>query len=202
MYFVYQIYFDWKRHLHLPPVRQLIWVFLHFPFHLALTLFVEGSSQFIIWWKILEVLFGFDDILNSVLSPGDDPNFNVTTSWFVNALNTSVNDIFDEGFSPKYYDTVTDINDALQKLSTLPDSFWARATLGSDEDSAIFNESVPELYFAVQNSLFAAFNIDAISETTFNGDPTEFEEDANNDNWARFVLVVCTRVAPHFPPLY
>jgi len=190
IYVVYQVYFDWKRHQHLPAVRQSIWFFLHFPFHLSLTLFVEGSSQFIIWWKILEVQYGFFDMLNSALSPADQPNFSVTTAWFVNTINETVNDIFNHGFSPKYYDTVLDVDDALHKLNNITNDFWSGPRPGSDENSKIFNESIAELISAVQNSLFAAFNIDAIPETKFTGDYAEFEVEANNDNWNRFTLVV------------
>jgi len=37
-------------------LRQEIWASLHFPFHLALVLLVEGASQFILWRKVVEVV--------------------------------------------------------------------------------------------------------------------------------------------------
>lgn len=49
------LYFDSVSRLQLPPWRQLAWTILHFPLHLALTLFTEGCAQFIIFWKISEI---------------------------------------------------------------------------------------------------------------------------------------------------
>lgn len=37
-------------------IRRELWAFLHFPFHLALVLLVEGAAQFIVWRKVVEVV--------------------------------------------------------------------------------------------------------------------------------------------------
>lgn len=50
------IYFDWMMHSQFGVLREEIWAFLHFPFHLALVFLVEGTSQFIIWRKVVEVI--------------------------------------------------------------------------------------------------------------------------------------------------
>ena len=50
------IYFDWMNHAGFGAIRQELWAFLHFPFHLALVLMVEGAAQFIVWRKVVEVV--------------------------------------------------------------------------------------------------------------------------------------------------
>lgn len=48
-YFVYMLYFDWIEEDHFGSIRQQIWAFLHFPFHLSLALAIEGVNQCIMW---------------------------------------------------------------------------------------------------------------------------------------------------------
>lgn len=50
------IYFDWMNRAQFGELRQEIWASLHFPFHLALVLLVEGASQFVIWRQVVEVV--------------------------------------------------------------------------------------------------------------------------------------------------
>ena len=50
------IYFDWMNRDHFGSFREGLWAFLHFPFHLALVLLVEGAAQFIVWRKVVEVV--------------------------------------------------------------------------------------------------------------------------------------------------
>lgn len=190
MYIVYQIYFDWQRHIHthLPPIRQLCWAFLHFPFHLALTLFVEGSSQFIIWWKILEVVFGFGKKIDFAFS-ADVPAGANYKQWFLDTLNKTVEDVFTL-YPPVYINTYVDYDDSFKKLQGLNDSFYEQDRLDSREPSRIFNESIVNIFTTVENSLFTSFKIDSIAETAYEGDASEFETEVNTENWDRFYLVV------------
>jgi hypothetical protein len=48
------LYFDSLTREHFGSIRQQIWAFLHFPFHVALVLFLEGTSQFVVWHKMVE----------------------------------------------------------------------------------------------------------------------------------------------------
>jgi hypothetical protein len=50
------LYFDFLPKGHFGSIRQPIWAFLHFPFHLALVLFMEGLAEFVIWHKMVEVI--------------------------------------------------------------------------------------------------------------------------------------------------
>lgn len=87
------IYIDWSRELRSTRVRQLLWTGAHFPFHLAFKLFLTGSSQFVIWWKIFELIGGVQQAFSQSLAAADDPAFNITGQWLVNGLNKTVTDI-------------------------------------------------------------------------------------------------------------
>lgn len=51
-YFLYMFYFDYTpRNTHYGSIRQQIWALLHFPFHLATVLVMEGLRQLTIWWS-------------------------------------------------------------------------------------------------------------------------------------------------------
>lgn len=69
-YIVFMVYFDWVSKVQLPGWRQLTWTLLHFPLHLAMCLFMEGSSQFIVFWKVSEIrkamLNGFLTVMNEI----------------------------------------------------------------------------------------------------------------------------------------
>jgi hypothetical protein len=46
------LYFDALPEYHFGSIRQQIWAGLHFPFHLMLVLFLEGTAQWVIWFKM------------------------------------------------------------------------------------------------------------------------------------------------------
>lgn len=37
-------------------IREGLWTFMHFPFHLALVILVEGTSQFVLWRKVTQTI--------------------------------------------------------------------------------------------------------------------------------------------------
>ncbi|KAK0714478.1 hypothetical protein B0H67DRAFT_489085 [Lasiosphaeris hirsuta] len=199
LYIIYMIYFDWRRQLNISLVKQLSWSLLHFPFHLALKLFVLGFTQFVIWWKVFETRYNVQDQFAASLAAGEEPNFNVTTSWLINALNTTVNNVFST-YVPKYYDTYLSIDDALNDLSYIPDSFWLVTDdyMPADFNQTALNETIDtldlgiyDLWNAVENSLFATFNINGFSSVSgFKGEVTyEVNEKAAEVNWGKFRLV-------------
>jgi hypothetical protein len=53
-YLFYMLYFDTLNRHHFGTLREQIWSFLHFPFHVALVLCLAGMAQFVIWQKITE----------------------------------------------------------------------------------------------------------------------------------------------------
>lgn len=82
LYFMYMLYFDWIQEHHMGTIRQQIWAFLHFPFHLSLVLAVSGANQFVAWRagttltnKITNRLLNlYDDDKNSTLVLEDISN--------------------------------------------------------------------------------------------------------------------------------
>ena len=54
-YLLYMFYFDYTpRGVHYGTIRQQFWAVLHFPFHLAMVLAVEGLRQLSTWWSFLQ----------------------------------------------------------------------------------------------------------------------------------------------------
>ncbi|KAK4195345.1 hypothetical protein QBC40DRAFT_316548 [Triangularia verruculosa] len=197
LYLIYMIYFDWRRNLKMPLHKELLWSFLHFPFQLSLKLFILGSSQFVIWWKVIETYLSTNDKFLAALLEGDGPGFNITTSWFVSTINETLIEVF-EIYVPKYTVTEASIGTALAKLSEIPDGFWISINSLSDEE-ALENETVKtimqtlaELLIAMQNSLFATFNVNGYaafeSDNTIT-DATELEQKVFDLNWGKFRLV-------------
>ncbi|KAI9738088.1 MAG: hypothetical protein M1818_005516 [Claussenomyces sp. TS43310] len=55
-YIIYQLYFDQIRVGNVSLFREQVWAFLHFPFHLAVVLLMEGMVQILLWRKICEII--------------------------------------------------------------------------------------------------------------------------------------------------
>lgn len=52
VYMLYMFYFDYTpRGVHYGTIRQQFWAVLHFPFHMAIVLAVEGLRQLSTWWS-------------------------------------------------------------------------------------------------------------------------------------------------------
>jgi hypothetical protein len=199
------LYFDFMRTTNLPSYRQLSWSLLHFPFHLAMNLFVQGSSQFVIWWKIMEVLRGVSQKFADSLKAADDPNFNPPnmTDWFVTQVNKTAYDVY-ALYPPKYYATWVDTNTAVDGLFKVPVSWWAENTTQDEHDPVYVDivNNMTTLYTSIENSLFASFKINGfedVKDKTLDGE--DFEVAANDANWGRFYLVVSYQPASsHGPP--
>jgi hypothetical protein len=97
------LYFDFMRNISFSSYRQLSWALLHFPFHLSMNIFVQGSSQFVVWWKIMEILRGVIQIFGDSVEAGADPAFEPpnVTEWFAGQRNQTTFDIY-ALFPPKY----------------------------------------------------------------------------------------------------
>ncbi|KAI0193801.1 bacterial low temperature requirement A protein-domain-containing protein [Astrocystis sublimbata] len=168
VYFVFMVYFDWMaNHSTLGGIRQALWAVFHFPFHLLLLLFMEGSSQFVQWWKILEALaWARDQFVEGAAHAQDylDPN-DSPTQYVVDFLNTTVTKIF-ERYTPTYVNTEYEVERVLEEIGTIPDEWWSD-TNGSTKYSAYYQElydnSTDELSTAISNSILVNFKIDPMS---------------------------------------
>ncbi|KAJ3493105.1 hypothetical protein NLG97_g4953 [Lecanicillium saksenae] len=209
VYFVFLVYFDWLgAKTRLPHIRRTFWVALHFPFHLALVLFMQGFTQMLIWGKIARQLRrAFDSA-----DPSDDldlVNGNTTTAEVFNSMNQTVYEFLDS-YPSKLESTTEVINSALKNISSLPDSIWpVLANLSnSDTDVSVDNlngtdqSNYYKLYYSVgslgsslANNVFRAFNtetsgeLEAKNKNLEKQDGRGFQFQLQEDNWKRYGLV-------------
>ncbi|KAI1132319.1 hypothetical protein F5Y10DRAFT_294076 [Nemania abortiva] len=183
IYFVFMIYFDWiANHKILRGNRQFAWAVLHFPFHLALLLFMEGSTQFVQWWKIYEVLdwvgAKFDSSFKEFQEKISKEPHTPRTEILVQELNTSVVQIFDK-YEVTYFDTVYEIDQVFSNISTIPNEWWDDEY--NEQPNALryqnlLNDGLDELSTTVTNSILANFNVDPIKNIATTGNFTATTE--------------------------
>ncbi|XWW93064.1 hypothetical protein V2A60_000992 [Cordyceps javanica] len=209
VYFIFLVYFDWLgAKTHLPHIRRSFWVALHFPFHLALVLFMQGFTQMLIWGKIarqLQRAFDFADPTNDAdVLGGHATTLSVSTS-----VNASVNS-FIVDYPSKLESTDQVINAALRNISSLPDSFWPLVAQVANDDSTntmvnwtdnqlgdfdkLYNAGAV-LAVSMANNVFRAFNtevsgeIEAKNKVLEGQDRQGFQFKLQEDNWRRYGLV-------------
>ncbi|CAG8983789.1 hypothetical protein HYALB_00006754 [Hymenoscyphus albidus] len=146
VYVIYMIYFDWIMLTGADLLRQEIWAFLHFPFHLALVLLVEGTSQFIIWRKVVEAVQGINDSYSEVIKEYNLSNNRTSVGLSTVIVETTIK-IY-EHFPPIYTSTISETQDAIYKIGN--------ATFGSAEQT----DGLKTLFATVQDSIFNSFNIE------------------------------------------
>lgn len=190
---------------HLPGWRQQTWAVLHFPFHLAMVLFMQGFTQFILWSKIVDVLNNFraDWII------ADVDALSRATSAAVHAnISAEVSKFFAE-YNPKWQDLIETIDTTLENITTIPDDYWpqlarfsvtkAEADLPPVNTSEFVFNVLTTLAVTMENSLFATFDVDLTQEfidqdknknVTVDTMGGGFATTINNDTWDRFQLVV------------
>ncbi|KAI0158437.1 hypothetical protein BJ166DRAFT_303595 [Pestalotiopsis sp. NC0098] len=160
MYVFFMIYFDWMEHHHLKGWRQLGWSILHFPFHVALLLFMEGATQFMIWWKVHEVTAYADDQFVTLLDRLSAGDVYITSDLVTDRLNGTIQDIFSV-YPPTYTLTTERSEWLLNDIKALPQEFWDRPTIDAYPDLLQrWLNDLQELLYTVTNSLFVNFNID------------------------------------------
>ncbi|KAI0409702.1 hypothetical protein F4802DRAFT_614360 [Xylaria palmicola] len=174
VYFVFMIYFDWMaNHDSLSGIRQTLWAIFHFPFHILLLLFMEGSTQFVQWWKILEaVQWAADQFTSGAAKIQDsvDPEASPTLT-VVDLLNTTITHIF-ERYKPTYIDTGYEVDRVLEMISTIPDEWWTDESPAAQEYEVLFEDSLDELTTAITNSILVNFKIDPIQSIALSANDT------------------------------
>jgi len=160
---------------------------------------MEGATQFVIWWKIVEIINFCTDAFNNALDVAlsHPPDLSSVTENLVGTLNATVWEIWSL-YPPTYVISLTDVQTGLDKIHKIPNSFWA----STSPDDATIKDIVQNIYMVqltVVNSLFVNFKIDSIEGSKYNGDSTEFENQALQNSADRFNLVVSTAIHP-LPP--
>lgn len=178
LYMIYMMYFDWRRSLQLGEYMQLIWCNLHYPFLLACKLFIEGSSQFVIWWKAFEEMAGLESRLEQDFAGLDskfaelyNPAANITMGVILgDTLNGTVHAFYTQ-YRPKFYHTILDSNTFIDLIRALPDSYFTDNT----DDLAEYGHYESSLIDVATNSLFATFKIQDFSNFDITDD-SKFDE--------------------------
>lgn len=207
IYFVWMLYNDWQPRERLTSFRQLLWSLLHFPFHLTLIVFIGGSSQFIMWWKIIEIIstLPWDSAIQITPSGITNPD-NVTKNAFVESITSFTASIFQQ-YPPKNWATVLDMIGIQASLDNISDAFWSNASSSTGQISVVYaedlyrlNRTIFALGVAIENSLFATFDINSFEDfeahdTNFDTDEVyDFEYSVLQTTLSRFALVVRTRI--------
>jgi len=120
IYFLYMLYFDWLNlHSHFGSIRQQIWAFLHFPFHLFLVLGLEGTSQVIIVRKLEEAVRRVANIFTSNFAEFNDDS-SYTIDQLVNKFNETVENVWN--YYPPNEAAITEVQNGLIQLHDAKDN--------------------------------------------------------------------------------
>lgn len=203
---VFLIYWDWMKTAYLPPLRQMLWTLVHFPFHLALVLFMQGFTQFIQWSKVIDVLNNLST--NWIIF--DPVKLAHTTSAKVQQNLTAELAKFENLYPPTYSATIELIQEALGNITDISNSFWPQLgkaltsddyELPDDDNTVTFYNLFSGLLNAMENSVFAVFEIDLQKEALkeerekggSSGEQSLSANGAQIDDatWERYNLVVC-----------
>lgn len=215
-YMVFLIYWDWMKTAYLPPLRQMLWTLVHFPFHLALVLFMQGFTQFIQWSKVIDVLNNLST--NWIIF--DPAKLAHTTSAQVQKNLTAELNKFENLYPPTYVETIELIQEALDNITDIPNAFWPKLgkaltiddyELPDDENTLTFYNLFSGLLNAMENSVFAVFEIDlqkeALKEEREKGGSGAEEQSLSANGaqiddatWERYNLVVCYLPSPYLTP--
>ncbi|KAI1470912.1 uncharacterized protein F4812DRAFT_419442 [Daldinia caldariorum] len=157
IYIIFQLYFDWMHDEHSMSRRhQVMWTVVHLPFHIALTLLVEGANQFIVWARILETS-------NAALSKVVDlqSKFVDMTSKEVSEKLASVIKPFLEKYQPAdVEETMDSVNETLEHIADIPNSFWKEGSTPDSSTLVHYQNDLIDLMNTMVNAVYTAFEIE------------------------------------------
>lgn len=171
VYLIFQIYFDWMHPNRMTSWPQTAWALLHLPFHFALLLVMEAMNQFIIWWRLLELISQSAANIFNVLSTLPV----VPTSQEVaSKLNETVTKFFETYPAQEDKTSVTEgVMEILQNVSRLPDELWKELSnrAGEAGESSLsggamtdslheFQDDLVELFSSTIDTIFSNFELD------------------------------------------
>ncbi|KAI1073939.1 hypothetical protein F5B20DRAFT_474933 [Whalleya microplaca] len=187
IYIIFQLYFDWMHEEHSMSKRhQVWWASIHLPFHIALTLLLEGANQFFVWARVLEsISAAIDKVVKGQYSLPENP-----TSKEVSKMLEDVIYPFLEKYQPtNVLETWESVKELLAEISDIPDSFWSSSEPDADTYEH-FRQDVTELIYTMVNAIYAAFGIEAPEESEHEGYTSEHMQTAASASIGRrFVLV-------------
>jgi hypothetical protein len=123
------LYFDWMSRTRFGSFRDGLWAFIHFPFYLSLVLLMGGAAQFILWRKVVEVVWQVRPFLVVSSNPSNiycgainkqfmaaEAIFTGTSSVALSQLFSNVtNDVF-MMFNPKFTHTIDEARKSIYAI--------------------------------------------------------------------------------------
>jgi hypothetical protein len=158
------LYFDNIQEEGFGSTRQQIWAFLHFPYHLALVLLMEGTNQFVVWRHVIELVTKY---FSAIMAISDSS----TLADLYTALNDTIYSAY-ESF-PLSNDTFTEALESLELFS--PES---NATTEQQEDG------YESILLGIFKAVFDGFGFEPPSEAE-----GESFDDIINSYYAVFELI-------------
>ncbi|KAK5655358.1 hypothetical protein OQA88_5925 [Cercophora sp. LCS_1] len=213
IYIIFQIYFDWswpadkvksllsdgqqarqgKQEVETSTkLSTLAWILVHFPFHLALVLVMEGATQFVIWWKIVEMIDFVGDKFLAAFKLAESETATGIAAGMVQHLNETINIIWEQYprdllvshfHREALLKTIGNFSDDYLKDYPTPDEMEA------DPSHHDFTDAFRALKVTTLNSILKNFNIEAIEDAGWQDHPETYEQHAFEDAADRFNLV-------------
>ena len=171
-------------------IRQIIWTLAHAPLHLALMMLVEGTNQFIIFWKVTESTFAATD---RMLGAADPLPSNATVGQVANVFNKTAYDILDQYHPIHERQTYGTIDGAILNLTATPDLPWSDLDDGNtpvNDTLANALNQIGIIISSVLNAIYARYNIDGMDDIPPGTHAGEAQRIALTNVWNRFELMV------------
>ncbi|KAK6351219.1 hypothetical protein TWF718_004389 [Orbilia javanica] len=154
IYFIYMLYFDDEPNYVYSTVPQQLWAILHFPFHLAVILFVEGQQQLMIWQGIITALNILGSNLDTAYNDGGQTNGGV----IANSVLDVINDFFPE--------------ETAKIVASEPAFVFNLAPMRDSGDATFIRDQIDKLWDLCAYAIFSGYHIEAPAnnDQLFNSD--------------------------------
>lgn len=200
VYLIFQIYFDWMHPNRMTSWPQTAWALLHLPFHFALLLVMEAMNQFIIWWRLLELIRqSAADIFNVLSTLPAVP----TSQEVASKLNETVTK-FVETYPAQEDATLgtEGVMEALKNVSSLPQELWDELSkkVGSADETFVssgglttslreFQGDLVELFSTTIDTIFSNFELEPERKPSVMTDAASAQREAFEATTRMFNLV-------------
>ncbi|KAK6521055.1 hypothetical protein TWF506_001288 [Arthrobotrys conoides] len=154
IYFIYMLYFDDEPNYVYSTVPQQLWAILHFPFHLAVILFVEGQQQLMIWQGIITALNILGAKLDTAYNDGGKTNGGV----IANSVLEVINDFFPE--------------ETAKIVASEPAFEFNLVPMRDSSDATFIRDQIDKLWDLCAYAIFSGYHIEAPASNNqlFNSD--------------------------------
>ncbi|KAK5657493.1 hypothetical protein OQA88_3065 [Cercophora sp. LCS_1] len=199
IYIIFQIYFDWAwpaaRFMSSEP-WMYVWSLAHLPFHICLVLIMEGATQFVVWWKIVEMIEYVSVEFYAAYEAAMVDRGERIAHRLVERVNGTIEEIWTH-YPPDLYVTHYHKEELLREMLGIDDSHWETfpsleeldGGILTDERWANFVDRFRAVKVTVLNSILKSFNIEEIEDDGWRDHPSTYQQHAYEDAANRFNLV-------------